>query len=150
MDKLLRGRLDSNKRALIKIFNKLITNSEKQDDNNNRVTSNSEMRDKRHKIKHCEIYGRSSDTNIVFVETTSISFFSAADSRTEVFISHLISICSLQIRAWVPRGGGRGHLSIFWVGMCRPGLQIGTPFQKKFPLKLIPRSRIRPKTDTPF
>ena len=20
-----------------------------------------------------------------------------------------------------------GHLGIFWVGMCRPGLQIGTP-----------------------
>ena len=25
------------------------------------------------------------------------------------------------------RGGG-GHLGIFWVDMCRPGLQIGTPF----------------------
>ena len=25
----------------------------------------------------------------------------------------------------LPRGG---HLGIFWVGMCRPGLQIGTPF----------------------
>ena len=25
-----------------------------------------------------------------------------------------------------PRGGG--HLGIFWVGMCRPGLQIGIPF----------------------
>ena len=50
------------------------------------------------------------------------------------------------------RGGGGGHLGIFWaiLGMCRPGLQIGTPFEKKFPLKLIPRSRIRPKTDTPF
>ena len=45
------------------------------------------------------------------------------------------------------RGGG-GHLGIFWVSMCRPGLQIGTPFYKKFPLNLIPRSRIRPKTDT--
>ena len=21
-----------------------------------------------------------------------------------------------------------GHLGIFWVGMCRPGLRIGTPF----------------------
>ena len=31
-----------------------------------------------------------------------------------------------------------GHLGIFWVGMCRPGLQNGTPFWKKFPLKLIP------------
>ena len=26
---------------------------------------------------------------------------------------------------WDTRGG---HLGIFWVGMCRPGLQIGTPF----------------------
>ena len=25
-------------------------------------------------------------------------------------------------------GGGGGHLGIFRVGMCRPGLQIGTPF----------------------
>ena len=24
--------------------------------------------------------------------------------------------------------GGGGHLGIFWVGICRPGLQIGTPF----------------------
>ena len=30
-------------------------------------------------------------------------------------------------RVLSPRGGG-GHLGIFWVGMCRPGLQIGTPF----------------------
>ena len=45
-----------------------------------------------------------------------------------------------------PPGGG----GLIWVGMCRPGLQIGTPFLKKFPLKLIPRSRIRPKTNTPF
>ena len=28
--------------------------------------------------------------------------------------------------------------------------QIRTPFKKKGPLKLIPRSRIGPKTDTPF
>ena len=27
----------------------------------------------------------------------------------------------------------RGHLGIFWVGMCRPGLQIGTPSKKNFP-----------------
>ena len=25
-------------------------------------------------------------------------------------------------------GGGGGHLGIIWVGKCRPGLQIGTPF----------------------
>ena len=29
-------------------------------------------------------------------------------------------------RVLSPPGGG--HLGIFWVGMCRPGLQIGTPF----------------------
>ena len=29
--------------------------------------------------------------------------------------------------AQAPPGGG-DHLGIFWVGMCRPGLQIGTPF----------------------
>ena len=41
-------------------------------------------------------------------------------------------ITSLQITVLVnyriPPGGGGEHLSIFWVGMCRPGLQIGTPF----------------------
>ena len=142
MDKRLRGRLDSNKRALIKIFKKLITNSEKRDDNNNRVTSNSEMRDKQHKIKHCEINGQSSDTNIVFVETTSISFFSAADSRTEVFISHLISLCSLQIRAWVPRGGGGGALEYFLGGYVPPGTY---PYLWHPVLK-----NISPKIDIPF
>ena len=25
-------------------------------------------------------------------------------------------------------GGGGGHMGIFWVGMCRQELQIGTPF----------------------
>ena len=38
------------------------------------------------------------------------------------------------------RGGGEGHWGIFWTGMCRPGLQNGTPFQKE----------ISPKIDTPF
>ena len=28
----------------------------------------------------------------------------------------------------VNSGGGGGHLSIFWVGMCRTGLLFGTPF----------------------
>ena len=42
-------------------------------------------------------------------------------------------ITALQITVLVncriPPGGGRGgHLGIFSVGMCRPGLQIGTPF----------------------
>ena len=30
--------------------------------------------------------------------------------------------------AWPPGEGGGGHLGTFWVGMCPPGLQIGTPF----------------------
>ena len=34
-----------------------------------------------------------------------------------------------QWKSWVEaRGGGGGHLGIFWVYMCRPELQIGTPF----------------------
>ena len=36
--------------------------------------------------------------------------------------------------------GPGGHLGTFWVGMCRPGLQIGTPFKEKN----------SPKIDTPF
>ena len=47
-------------------------------------------------------------------------------------------------------GGGGGQLGIFWVGICRPGLQIGIPFKKKIPLKLIPRSRNGPIFYTPF
>ena len=35
-----------------------------------------------------------------------------------IFVFYLPMYCA--------RGGG--HLGIFWVGMCRPGLQIGTPF----------------------
>ena len=31
---------------------------------------------------------------------------------------------------------------IFWVGMCCPGLQIWTSFEKEFALKMIPRCRI--------
>ena len=33
-----------------------------------------------------------------------------------------------QSRRWPGSPGGGGHLGILWVGMCRPGLQIGTPF----------------------
>ena len=43
-----------------------------------------------------------------------------------------------------------GALGYFWVGMCHPGLKIGTPFYKKFALKLIPRSRNGPIFYTPF
>ena len=34
--------------------------------------------------------------------------------------------CDIKVCHKIPGGGG--HLGIFWVGMCRPGLQIGTPF----------------------
>ena len=34
-------------------------------------------------------------------------------------------------RGVLPEGEGGGALGIFWVGMYRPGLQIGTPFSKK-------------------
>ena len=70
---------------------------------------------------------------------------------------HLINPYFSEI--WYSTPGG-GHLGIFWVGMCRPGLQIATPFENNFPYNwypflemgqfFIPRSRIRPKTDTPF
>ena len=33
-----------------------------------------------------------------------------------------------KILLYTTPGGGGGHLGIFWVGMCRLGLQIGTPF----------------------
>ena len=32
--------------------------------------------------------------------------------------------CDIKVCHKIPGG----HLGIFWVGMCRPGLQIGTPF----------------------
>ena len=34
----------------------------------------------------------------------------------------------LRLAEVFPPGGGGGHLGIFWVVMCRPGPQIGTPF----------------------
>ena len=35
-----------------------------------------------------------------------------------------VYICFVHFFPW----GGGGHLGIFWVGVCLPGLQIGTPF----------------------
>ena len=38
-------------------------------------------------------------------------------------------LCRLHLLSLTPGGGGGGgHLGIFWVGMCRSGLQLGTPF----------------------
>ena len=58
-------------------------------------------------------------------------FKQAHKQQTEKYWKHrksqLISILeTLLVR--VPGGGEGGHLGIFWVCMCRPGLQIGTPF----------------------
>ena len=39
---------------------------------------------------------------------------------------HVTCDMSRLLTGVTPWGGG--HLGIFWVGMCRPGLQIGTPF----------------------
>ena len=36
---------------------------------------------------------------------------------------------------WLKPGG---HLGIFWVGMCCPGLQIGTPFFRNGPVFYTP------------
>ena len=49
----------------------------------------------------------------------------------EILILNLISCntplqCNRPGDTWLSRGGG--HLGISWVGMCPPGLQIGTPF----------------------
>ena len=75
-----------------------INNCETQDDNNNWW----------HQTKHCEINGQSVTlrTSFLHLRTTSVSLFSTADSRTKQvrFISHLISMCSLQRRVWIPYG----------------------------------------------
>ena len=41
------------------------------------------------------------------------------------FLRLVSSVC---VFSFLPGEGGGGHLGIFWVGVCRPGLQIGTPF----------------------
>ena len=47
----------------------------------------------------------------------------------------------MKAATWKPGGGALGY---FLGGYVPPGLQIGTPFLKKVPLKLIPRSRNGP------
>ena len=37
-------------------------------------------------------------------------------------------LCLVLIAKLARPPGGGGHLGIFWVGMCRLALQIGTPF----------------------
>ena len=50
---------------------------------------------------------------------------------------HIDSRAALNDRDLDPGGGsGGGHLGIFWVGMCRPGLQDWHPVLKKIPPKM--------------
>ena len=65
----------------------------------------------------------------------------SANSKTDPLRNTKRNIfCTTFTALRAPGGGGRGQLGIFWIGMCRPALQIGTPFLKK----------ISPKIDTPF
>ena len=49
------------------------------------------------------------------------------ESRMCLQTIHYMYATKGEITGMIARGGG-GHLGIFRVGMCRPGLQIGTPF----------------------
>ena len=52
-------------------------------------------------------------------------------SQLSINLTQLITHIGLRLGLHVmslARGGRGGHLGIFWVGMCRQGLQIGTPF----------------------
>ena len=59
-------------------------------------------------------------------------------SQEKVNLSHLKGI---------HLGSGVG---IFWVGMCHPGLQIGTLFYKKFPSNIYPVLEMGQFFYTPF
>ena len=51
-----------------------------------------------------------------------------SDSSAYLKVFKYINLLDTEILAHVFTPEGGGHLGIFWVGMCRPGLQIGTPF----------------------
>ena len=53
-----------------------------------------------------------------------LSLFNIRGALSSKFVSTTRLESAIRAQA---RGGG-GHLGIFWAGMCRPGLQIGTPF----------------------
>ena len=64
---------------------------------------------------------------------SSVDLFYEEKSWNETSCKKLLGLYSVKRLiatkqyAAVPFARG-GHLGIFWVGMCRPGLQIGTPF----------------------
>ena len=56
---------------------------------------------------------------------TPTNYLLANMAVSDVITILLFSYVTTLLRINLARGG---HLGIFWVGMCRPGLQIGTPF----------------------
>ena len=64
----------------------------------------------------------------MFFYTDPSAELQVAQARIKELEAHLLTQKAeviLEPKGCYPRGG---HLGIFWVGMCRPGLQIGTPF----------------------
>ena len=55
-------------------------------------------------------------------------FKQAHKQQTEKYWKHRKSQLISILETLLVRIPGGGHLGIFWVCMCRPGLQIGTPF----------------------
>ena len=62
--------------------------------------------------------------NLVFVSDCYVIEYFILPVNTTLYYRNL---GYLKLFPW-GGGGGGGHLGIFVVGMCRPGLQIGTPF----------------------
>ena len=71
-------------------------------------------------------------------ENQTSNFYKREGSKKELFLIFIgngqefhepgpLAELSLSLSLSHARGGG-GHLGIFWVGMCCPGLQIGNPF----------------------
>ena len=61
------------------------------------------------------------------IQNTKVSQDTREHQVTEVGQDTKVSQ-DTQARQATEVGPGGGHLGIFWVGMCRPGFQIGTPF----------------------
>ena len=78
------------------------------------------------------------------------------DKKINVYYAgyYLIAVITEPSLAAVAIPGGGGALGYFLGGYVPPGTPNWHPVLKKIPLEIgqffIPRSRIRPKTDTPF
>ena len=74
---------------------------------------------------YCTSWFRASNwEDVPLLDQTDRKIFSVRNLYTFLGESSFESSESVQ----EPRGGGGGYSGIFWVGMCRPGLQIWTPF----------------------